>query len=318
MKRNVQMDTVKGLLIICVVLGHVIGNVGDLRNDLISSKVYDFIYMFHMPLFIWVSGYFTRWKASWKSFFISLAAILVPFLIFHCFNVADALVSGKPFEMKFITVPAWALWFLLTLAYMRVIIQVLHSILHKYPITCFGISVLISIVCGILPGGHEFSVQRTMHFLPFFLMGYYMGQGVFPQLRFPKWLSICVILAAVAILAFDLLPDDYRSLLYGANPYEYERVLPKTYLLVCSFALSMSIYSLCKANKILADFGQDSMIYYLYHTLLIPLIFIPLVNSWNLPAGNIIPAVIYTALIFGIIALMKKLKFFRFLVNPLR
>lgn len=318
MGRNLQMDTVKGLLIICVVLGHVIGNVGGLRNDLLSSKVYDFIYVFHMPLFIWVSGYFTRWKASWKAFFSGLAAILIPFFIFHCITVAGALVAGKPFEMRFITVPGWALWFLLTLAYMRVIIQVLHSALHKWPVLCFCISVLISIVCGMLPGGHEFSVQRTMHFLPFFLLGYYMGQGVFPQLRFPKWLSICVILAIVAILAFDFLPADYRSLLYGANPYGYERILPKIYLLACSFALSMSVFSLCDSNKLLADFGQDSMIYYLYHTILIPLMFLPLVNSLNLPASNMIHAVIYTALVFGIIALMKKLKLFRCLVNPLR
>ena len=57
MKRDLRIDTIKGILIVCVVLGHVIGN---FDASYLSQRVYDFIYMFHMPLFIFISGIFTH------------------------------------------------------------------------------------------------------------------------------------------------------------------------------------------------------------------------------------------------------------------
>ena len=53
-QRSLYWDTLKGLLIILVVLGHC-GTA--LSNGLISA-----IYAFHMPLFILVSGYFSKKK----------------------------------------------------------------------------------------------------------------------------------------------------------------------------------------------------------------------------------------------------------------
>ena len=57
MKRDGKMDNLKGILIIMVVLGH-------LTELLLKSGeggiVYRLIYAFHMPAFIFISGYFAK------------------------------------------------------------------------------------------------------------------------------------------------------------------------------------------------------------------------------------------------------------------
>lgn len=96
MKRDLRIDSLKGLLIICVVIGHVIGN---FDRSLLSQKVYDFIYMFHMPLFILISGLFTRRKESLAGFFKGIASLLVVLLIFHCIHLAGMLIAGTTLEI---------------------------------------------------------------------------------------------------------------------------------------------------------------------------------------------------------------------------
>ena len=50
-KRNDSIDFVKGVLIIFVILGHVV--LGTISGNLIRGVIYSF----HMPLFLFVSGY---------------------------------------------------------------------------------------------------------------------------------------------------------------------------------------------------------------------------------------------------------------------
>ena len=53
---NQDVAVIKGLGIILMVLGHAIA----IYNDYIA--LYDFIYMFHMPLFFFCTGYFIKDK----------------------------------------------------------------------------------------------------------------------------------------------------------------------------------------------------------------------------------------------------------------
>lgn len=50
MQRDLRLDSIKGFLIILVVLGHLIGKCG--RDDFVTQNVEIFIYSFHMPLFM--------------------------------------------------------------------------------------------------------------------------------------------------------------------------------------------------------------------------------------------------------------------------
>lgn len=56
MQRIRWIDSAKGFAMLCVVLGHAI--TGTIRqNNVVLGTLYDFIYLFHMPLFFFLSGY---------------------------------------------------------------------------------------------------------------------------------------------------------------------------------------------------------------------------------------------------------------------
>src|SRR5437879_3196965 len=57
--RIAWIDAAKGLAIILVVFGHVLGGVlarGWISHVAVATAVYDFIYSFHMPLFFLIAG----------------------------------------------------------------------------------------------------------------------------------------------------------------------------------------------------------------------------------------------------------------------
>lgn len=82
-KRIDQMDILKALAIIAVVIGHS----GS------PSPIYNFIYLYHMPLFFFISGYFYKneysndisllIKKRIKSLYIPFVAYEVLFLSLH-------------------------------------------------------------------------------------------------------------------------------------------------------------------------------------------------------------------------------------------
>ena len=83
MARDNRIDTLKGLLIILVVLGHVITTLDNV--NIVNHAVMGIIYIFHMPLFILISGYLTKSpekqtaRDMWKGL-LNLFVILVIFL----------------------------------------------------------------------------------------------------------------------------------------------------------------------------------------------------------------------------------------------
>ena len=56
--RDARFDTLKGFLILSVVFGHFFTH--DAVHGASSLAMANLIYFFHMPLFVFVSGYFTN------------------------------------------------------------------------------------------------------------------------------------------------------------------------------------------------------------------------------------------------------------------
>lgn len=315
MKRNLRIDSVKGILLILVILGHVIEKTD---NSSFSQKLYDFIYIFHMPLFIYISGYLTKKKDDFKAFFVGLTSILVPYAIFQSIHVAAMLLQGESLSLRHIFIPCWTLWYLLSLAYWKIGVQLFANILHKAPLLFLAISVIFSLICGGIPHGQALSIQRTFHFLPFFLLGYYNGRGLLPSIQFRKPISVLIICIVATIVIIGLVPHDTRWLLYGSLGYGHDRILAKSYLMICSFAVTFSFYSLVRENRIFVSIGRDSIVFYLYHSLLITYLLTPVIHRFNLPHDSIIFSIIYTLGILGLIAIAKKFKPIVFLASPFK
>lgn len=141
-KRSGYFDALKGILIILVLIGHFGGD--NTGHSAILWTIETFIYMFHMPVFMFISGYFSKntEKAQQSGF-----DILITYFIF---NIMWALVGYiHSTDNSIVTafyLPAPALWYLLALSVWRYYLKKLIRIKFILPLSFIiaGISILFN------------------------------------------------------------------------------------------------------------------------------------------------------------------------------
>lgn len=168
--------------------------------------------------------------------------------------------------------------------------------------------------------GEFLSIQRTLNFFPFFLAGFYLKQNKMITTR-KRGLFLVSLFIIVIVLALIVVfaPDHYvktKALLRGVDHYSIEDIPLKICLLFRSFVLALSVFIVIPSSKLLSHIGKDSMLYYLYHGLIIKLVLQPLTHYYNLPTS--LPWIIgYWALVVVVIFLIGKIKPLRWLTTPL-
>src|SRR5665648_937754 len=206
--RNYLLDNLKVALIVLVVLGHALKNIDA---DIGLRSVYIFIFMFHMPLFVFVSGYFSKNVDKCRR--NAVKDLLIPFIVF---NIIWYACAGN-FEFPIYSA-GWTLWYILSLFFWRFFLKDLIKI--KW---ILGLSIVLGLLVGIVDKyGYILSFSRTFAFLPFFLVGYYSDNSTINKIKaFPKVISI-LGLTSIGVLAFSIANYnllDYKFL-YMAQPYE--------------------------------------------------------------------------------------------------
>ena len=170
--RDLYWDTMKLVLIFCVVYGHV---VQPYRADSqFNMTIFNFIYSFHMPLFVFISGRFSHFsdRDKYKKGILRIVETLVVFHLIRCFL---QLLSGNGIQLTMFTTPYFALWYLAALVYWRILVLLVSDSQKKRPLKMIAIAVCISLAAPLIPAdfGMHFVIERSMNFLPFFVLGYY-------------------------------------------------------------------------------------------------------------------------------------------------
>ena len=81
MKRLIGPDFVKGICIVLMVYGHVT-MCGTLAND--QNEIKGFIYTFHMPTFLIISGFFFRSNSpGFRGLMKVIKRLVVPYCLFE-------------------------------------------------------------------------------------------------------------------------------------------------------------------------------------------------------------------------------------------
>ena len=76
-KRNFKLDNIKLLMLFLVIIGHFI-EVSLLGNDNAATQIYTYIYIFHMPLMLLISGNFAKKYTNYYSKLKRFASIMFP------------------------------------------------------------------------------------------------------------------------------------------------------------------------------------------------------------------------------------------------
>lgn len=205
--RDARYCNLKLFLIFLVIYGHLI------EPEIWESKVlmaqYKLIYLFHMPLFSFMSGLFLNDSKTCRRQFSKMLSLYV-FLQ----TLAVFLGNGKVRPLT----PYWHLWYLLSYSAWAV----LGWIWFRFG---RGKGKIIVLVCSILAGclagyspdiGREYSLSRTLVFLPFFWMGLICD----PQFQ---WQRLRLIGLASLVIIFVVIGHWGNQIsavfLYQAAPY---------------------------------------------------------------------------------------------------
>lgn len=216
-KRIQKWDILKCFLIFLVVLGHV----ADFytKESPAMRNLYLLIYTFHMPLFIFVSGLFSKKTVNEKKkdrIFGYLDLYLVIKIIFFVYY----LIAYGKFTFSLFT-EANLPWFMLALAAFAAITMLIKDFSPKYVLF---FSILLACIAGYDPEIRSFlSLSRIIVYYPFYYLGYILDAKKIEahcRKKSAEFAAV-IILAAAITTAFVFGEKIYwlRPLVTGLNPF---------------------------------------------------------------------------------------------------
>ena len=271
MQRDSFYDNARVGLIFLVVFGHLLQPYTSLSTG--SQSLYTWIYTFHMPAFILISGFFAKGSTEPKYIKSLIKKLLLPYLIFQLIYTGYYYLLGKSNFQKDLFDPQWALWFLLSLFSWHLLL-ILFKKMPAY------ISIPIAITIGLLIGyiddvGSAFSLSRTFAFFPFFLTGYFLTKKQLMFLKKPTMRTITLfIMVTMAVLIYTL-PDFNSGWLLASKSYSHlglpnAGVLARFLVYFTSSLMVMSFFSWVPSNKFSFTYiGERTLYIYLLHGFII-------------------------------------------------
>ena len=273
-ERDYFFDNLKAVLIFLVVLGHFLLPIrGD--NPLVVVK--RLIYVFHMPLFVFISGYFA--KKIYKNGQYNFKKILYLLKAYVVFVVAIQIVYAiagfeKITEIDFFS-QSGAPWYLFAMIVWYLTIPFVRK--------CKAVPVLLLTVVLALTAGYFKNVgdflclSRILVFGPFFYLGYFLEQKTLEKALQPKLQRLvvpCAEAICIFILAYGARLKDSLGMVYeNISYYELEEVwkgpMVRLSLMIAAFLISWAIMFFIPRGKTrLSVIGQNTMPVYMLHRIL--------------------------------------------------
>jgi len=272
-------DNVKAMLIFLVVLGHMLEIIVSRRGELL----YSFIYLFHMPLFVFCSGYFANFRP--KRFFFNYAGLYVLFQLFYILFARFALgVHWMPIQFS---TPYWIMWYLMALIAWTLILPLLDAVTIDKPAAI--IAICASFALGIAAGfdsmiGYYLSLSRIVYFFPFFVLGFCIRKHFDPD-KMNAWLKNNIVRCfsgavtiAIAVWIFTGNPINDPRWLWGSSSYEhlaYTGYNVVVRILLYAAALFISVFCIAvlpKRKLFFTTIGTRTLQVFLFHGFIIQLL----------------------------------------------
>ena len=279
--RNVRWDNYKALLALLMVYGHTFRTINSAFPKM--GGVFVFIYLFHMPAFLFVSGMFSKKAADHcdmrRAVSLFLQYLLVKFVLFFAGMATDQISSTTSFFSE-----SGVAWFALTTMECLLLTMLLRKVKKSY---VFVLSILIGCLGGFCTDiGTFLSLSRTFVYFPYFYLGYCLQSGDLEKTADKLWVKLCSL--GVLAAAFFLLVKNagavypFSEFIKAKGPYsDYADILPQTglgalyrvILYAAGFALVFACFFLIPKRKIplISGIGSRTLSLYVFHYVLVEL-----------------------------------------------
>lgn len=177
--RSITVDIAKGLGIFLVVWGHCLHN---------NNVLHDVIYLFHMPLFFFLSGFFIKRDSFMTCFRKRSKRLLQPFIFYYIFekvwNILNSLIllhKLPTFDTHFF-LTIGPIWFLLALFIMLIMMNTFMLLKkEKDRFLLCAMVFTIGYSLGIRGIALPFYTTQAFVMMPFLYLGYYFRNVAWKQ-----------------------------------------------------------------------------------------------------------------------------------------
>lgn len=323
-ERNTQIDSLKFFLIFLVLVGHCL-DIG--LSSYLNNSLFRFIYSFHMPVFVLLSGMMFKEK-GFRALMGGGISLIATYLVFHLLyggktlaytggSVIDFWLKGFAYNATHLYDPADGLWYIISLLLWRLFLNYTPKWIKENIVLHLCVVLGISLLAGLVPIGREISFQRTFAFYPYFVLGYYF-KDVYSQLRkVPLIIPLGVILIYAIIVLYKTLPQ--INILLQRTPYNYSEivtsVLNRCLFYIWTLPISLSIIAIFPNIKFFSQEGRYTLFYYMFHMFFV-LFFRYLVINLGLTC-NVLSVLVYAIGSFVIMRLLRDIPILYFMTSPL-
>jgi len=268
-KNDIFMLNTRFVLIVTVVLGNLLMPV--IPHDSGANAIVLTIFTFHMPVFVFVTGYFSKSFTEDPHYLQVLMRIFLQYVVFQTiYSTLDFFYFHTEGSIYSFWAPYWMLWFLLSHLFWKLLL--LGFVKLKHPIAA---AILLGTLIGYLPfDGFWLSAGRTFIFFPFFLAGYYYnGAGLRKAARhFSVKLTALAVLALLLALFYNGVFQLQLGWLLGSRTYtelhmhEWYAALFRLAVYVLAVVVSLAFLLLQTDKKsIVTEWGERTVYVFLTH-----------------------------------------------------
>lgn len=289
--RDCQMDNIKAFLLFLVALGHTL----DVYKDSGEVELYlmKYIYLFHMPLFAFITGYFTKDLEKARS--TALEKCLIPYLLIQGLYILMATVMIRLGLANFnssvfnssLLVPSSAFYYLLAVFFWKLLAKDILRL--RYPLF---FSVLLGLLVSVTRM-NEFHVGYGAVFslLPFFVLGVLCSPEMLRKIkRIPK--AVAVLVLALGMVPAIFLPYAIHSVRMTYSSVGFHNIEGILYrLLFYAIAVMLGIAILCLASERktwYTHIGRASILVYAGSTFLAPHAYVILDRIFSLSENRFV------------------------------
>lgn len=223
--RNYLWDNIKTFLIISVVVGHFLGTY-PVNSDF-TEYLYYLIYGYHMPAFLFVSGYWSKSFCKESKIRVEKVGYLIGYyLIFQLIFFIEIWLLDPRKEFS-LFVPNIGLWYLFAIIAYYLMIPIIEKIPAYISLPIF---IFLGLTIGAEPEAGKFLASgRIFTFAPFFFSGYYMPEKLINRIRNLKYrilLGVATAIVSVSIwcVVLYLWKKDMFPVIKFYNKFYYETI----------------------------------------------------------------------------------------------